>query len=152
MTLSIKRDWVWQKKMELTFLRLFDNPLWKYLLKESPACNGFFGLFTKVKKRSGNSLWYTFSTWFSNKNVPYLILYQWTKFQCHIFFLLKIPNKMCIKFLLRQLMASQTLRFIFNQSLKQWLTGRKKVEDGNTKFWISRERTELFRWNKKHFS
>ena len=23
---------------------------------------------------------------FFHKNVPYLILYQWTKFQCHIFF------------------------------------------------------------------
>ena len=55
-------------------------------LKEFLACNGFFGLFTKVKKGSGNSLWYTFSAWFSNKNVPYLILYQWIKFQCHTFF------------------------------------------------------------------
>ena len=28
----------------------------------------------------------------------------------------------------------------------------KKRENGNTKMWISRERKELFRWNKKHFS
>ena len=28
----------------------------------------------------------------------------------------------------------------------------KKGEDENTKIWISRERKELFRWNKKHFS
>ena len=55
-------------------------------LKEFLARNGFFRLFTKVKKESGNSLWSTFSAWFSNKNVPYLILYQWTKFQCHTFF------------------------------------------------------------------
>ena len=46
----------------------------------------FWGLFTKVKKGYGNSLWYTFSALFSNKNVSYLILYQWTKFQCHTFF------------------------------------------------------------------
>ena len=37
------------------------------------------------------------------------------------------------KFLFKQLMTSQTLRFIFNQPLKPWLTGRKKGEDGNTK-------------------
>ena len=28
---------------------------------------------------------------------------------------------------------------------------RKREEDRNTKIWISRERKELFRWNKKHF-
>ena len=46
---------------------------------------------------------------------------------------------------------SQTLRFIFKQSLKQMEDRDKKREDGNTKVWISRERKELFRWNKKHF-
>ena len=32
---------------------------------------------------------------FFHKNVFYLILYQWTKFQCDIVFYLKISNKMC---------------------------------------------------------
>ena len=27
-----------------------------------------------------------------------------------------------------------------------------RVEDKNTKIWISQERIELFRWNRKHFS
>ena len=36
-------------------------------------------------------------------------------------------------FLFRQLMTSQILRFIFHQPLKQWLTGRKRGEDGNAK-------------------
>ena len=27
----------------------------------------------------------------------------------------------------------------------------KRVEDGNTKIWISREQKELFRWNKNNF-
>ena len=27
-----------------------------------------------------------------------------------------------------------------------------RAEDENTKIWISQERKELFRWNKKHFS
>ena len=57
-----------------------------------------------------------------------------------------------IKFLFRQLMMSQTIGFILDQPLKQWLTGRKRGKDGNTEIWISRERKELFRWNKKHFS
>ena len=30
---------------------------------------------------------YPFSAWFFHSNVSYLILYQWTKFQCHILFL-----------------------------------------------------------------
>ena len=46
-------------------------------------------------------------------------------------------------------MASWTLKFIFDQALKQWLTGRKRGEGKNTEIWISRERKELFRWNKK---
>ena len=41
---------------------------------------------------------------------------------------------------------------VLNQPLKQWLTGKKTKEDENTKILISRERKELFRWNKKHFS
>ena len=41
----------------------------------------------KFKKGSGASFWCTFSAWFSHKNMPYLILYQWTKFQCHTLFL-----------------------------------------------------------------
>ena len=38
------------------------------------------------KLKMGISFWCTFSAWFSHANVPYLILYQLTKFQCHIFF------------------------------------------------------------------
>ena len=38
------------------------------------------------------------------------------------------------------------------QPLKQWLTREKRSKEENTKIWISRERKELFRWNKKHLS
>ena len=41
--------------------------------------------------------------------------------------------KCVIKFLFRQMMTSQTLRFFLDQLLKQWLTGRKRGEDENTK-------------------
>ena len=54
---------------------LFQNLLF---LKESLACNDYFGLFTKIRNGSGGSFWCT--------GVPYLILYQWAKFQCHTFF------------------------------------------------------------------
>ena len=63
----------------------------------------------------------------------------------------RTKSKCIIKFLFRQLMMSWTLRFILNQALKQWLTGRKRGEDGNTKIWISWERKEFFRWNKNIF-
>ena len=33
----------------------------------------------------------------------------------------------------RQFMTSYTLRFMLDQALKQWLTRRKRGEDGNTK-------------------
>ena len=38
-----------------------------------------------------------------------------------------------IKFLFKQLMASQTLRFTFDQAFKHWLTRRKGGEGENTK-------------------
>ena len=69
----------------------------------------------------------------------------------YLFFFSKYQIK-CVKFLFRQLMTSWTLRFILDQALKQWPTERKRGEDGNTKSWISRERKELLRWNKKHLS
>ena len=54
-------------------------------LKELLACNGCFGLFTKIKKWSGTSFWWTFSAWFCHESIPYEIIYQLTKFQCHLF-------------------------------------------------------------------
>ena len=70
----------------------------------------------------------------------------------HLFSFSRYQTKCVIKFLVRQLMISWTLRFIFSHALKQWPTGRKRGEDGNTKIWISWARKELFRWNKKQFS
>ena len=51
----------------------------------------------------------------------------------YLFSFLRYQKKCIIKFLFRQLMMSQTFRFIFNQPLKQWLTGRKRGKDGNAK-------------------
>ena len=54
------------------------------LSRENP--DGCFGLFTKIRKGSDTSFWYNFLHDFFHKNVPYLILYLWTKLQCHTFF------------------------------------------------------------------
>ena len=107
---------------------LFQN----IFLKEFLACNGFFGLFTKVKKGS--------------EMVPiFCMIFQW---KCSLFNTLSLDKvsisylfsslrnetKWLIKFLIRQLMTSQTLRFIFHQPLKQWLTGRKEGKTEIQKF------------------
>ena len=76
-----------KEKIKLTFSRLFIILLQYILfLKEFFACNGCFGLFTKIEMGSGASFWCTFSAWLFHKNVPCLILYQWTRVQCHTFF------------------------------------------------------------------
>ena len=120
------------------------------LLKEFLACNGCFALFTKIIKRSGTRFCCTFSAWFFYKNVLYLILHLWTRFQCHTFFPSQDIKQCVIEFLFRQLMMSWTLRFILDHHLKQCPTGRKWGKDRNTKNSIS-QRKELFRWNKKYF-
>ena len=63
-----------------------------------------------------------------------LILYQWGKVSMlYLFSFLRYQTKCVIKFLFKQLMMSQTVKFMLDQRLKQWLTGRKRGEDGNTK-------------------
>ena len=107
---------------------LFQNIL---LLKELLACNGCFGLFTKIKMGSENSFWIIFSAWFFHKNVSYLILYQWKKFQCHTFFHSQDikPNVLFSSYLDSSwchVISSWYSWFIFDEALKQWLTERKK--------------------------
>ena len=45
----------------------------------------------------------------------------------------RYQTKCVIKFLFRQLMTSQILRFFLDQPLKQRLTGKKRGEEENTK-------------------
>ena len=70
----------------------------------------------------------------------------------HLIFFPRYQTKCVIKFLFWQMMTSYTLGFLLNRTLMQWLTGKKREEEENTKIWISREQKELFIWNKKHFS
>ena len=73
-----------ERKNKVNFLKSFDNFLSTCLiLKRILARNGCFGLFTKIKKWSGTIFWCTFFAWFFHKNILYLIIYQWSKFQCH---------------------------------------------------------------------
>ena len=51
----------------------------------------------------------------------------------HLISFSRYQTKCVIKFLFRQLMMSQTIKFMLDQPLKQWLTGRKREEDANTK-------------------
>ena len=51
----------------------------------------------------------------------------------HLISFSRYQTKCVIKFLFRQLMMSQTTRFMLDQPLKQWPTGRKRGEDTNTK-------------------
>ena len=121
-------------------------------LKEFLACNGCFELFSKMKKGSGASFWCTFSAWFFHKNVPNLILYQWTKFQCHnLFFSLDIKQNVLLS---SNLEVDDIINFkIFLGSNSKAMADRKKKE-GTTKIQKCKylRLIELFRWNKKHFS
>ena len=140
-----------ERKIKLTFLMLFNNPLSKYLISKRISCMQW--LFWVIYQNSGTSFSCTFSELFFHRNVPYLILYQWKKFQFHTFF--PSQNKkqnVLLSFSLDSWWHHKLLRFMFDQPLKQWLTGGKWGEDRDTKIWISRKRKELFRWNKKHFS
>ena len=49
----------------------------------------------------------------------------------YLFSFPRYQTKCVIKFLFSRLM-SQTIRFMLHQALKQWVTGRKTGEDGNT--------------------
>ena len=102
-------------------------------LKEFLACNICFGLFTKVKKGSGTNILCKFSVWLFHKNVPYLIHYQWTKFQCHTFFpswyikQIVLLSSYLVSWRCHKLEDPSSINF-------KGMAGRgKRREDGNTK-------------------
>ena len=94
---------------------LFQNTL---LLKEFLVCNYCFGLFTKIIKRSGICFCCTFSAWFFYKNVLYLILHLWAKFQCHLFSFSGYQTKCVVELLFRRLMTSLTFKIYLPSSSK----------------------------------
>ena len=121
-----------EEKIKLTFVRVFDDPLSKYLTFKRISCMQwlFWVIYQKLKGGVGLAFGAHFLHDFSIKNIFYLTLYQRAKFQHHASFPSQDVKKKCvIKFLFRQLMISQTTRFLLDQPLKQWLTGRKRGED-----------------------
>ena len=97
---------------------LFQNTLF---FKEFLTCKGCFGLSTKIKKGSGSSFW------FFHKNVPYLIPYLSIDkdSMSYISSFSRYQTKCAIKFLIKQLMMSQTLRVIFDHHLNiLWSNGQ----------------------------
>ena len=60
------------------------------------------GYLVKLKRGLGQFFGAHFLHDFFHKNVPYLILYQWPKFKCHI----RYHTKRVTKFLFRQMMTS----------------------------------------------
>ena len=127
---------------------LFQNILF---LRSFLVCNGRFGLFSKIKKGSGASFWCIFIEWFFHKSVSCLILYEWTKFQCHTLFLSQDIKQVV---LLSSYLVDGVINFkIFLGSISKAMVDReKRGEDENTKIWISWERKKFFRWNKIFFS
>ena len=51
----------------------------------------------------------------------------------HLISFPRYQTKCVIKFLFRQMMTSETLGFFLNQPLMQWLTGKNRGEEENTK-------------------
>ena len=118
----------------------FQNTL---VLQVLPACNGCFGLYTKTKKWSDTSFWCSISAWFLHKKCFYYILYQLTKFQCHIFFPSKDIKQNVIKYPYLENYWYHQLRFIFDYPLKQWPIWKKKR--GRWKYKKLEEWNEVFR-------
>ena len=111
---------------------LFQNIL---LLKEFLVCNGCFGLFTKIIKKSGTCFFGIFSAWFFYKNVLYLIYTSSIDkvSKSYLFFLFKISNKMCYWALIETINKINFKIYLYHP-LKQWPIGRKKGRTEIQKF------------------
>ena len=119
---------------------LFQNILF---LKEFLAYNGYFGLFTKFKKGSGTSFWCTFLHDFRIRNGLYLIVYHWTKFQCHTFFLSQdVKQNVSLS---SYLDSDDFINFkIYLGSTSKAMSDReKKMEDGNISEYLGNEKSFL---------
>ena len=84
------------------------------------------GYLAKLKRGLGLAFEAHFLHGFSI-NVPYLVAMS------HLISFSRYQTKYVIKFLFRQVMNSKILRSFLDQSLRQWLTGKIRGEDENTK-------------------
>ena len=74
-----------------------------------------------------------FLAWFFHTNAPYLILYQLTKFQCHIFFFLNVSNKTTYQVLVYTVDDVISFKIYLLSSSKALTEGRKWGEVRKTK-------------------
>ena len=91
------------------------------------------GHLPKLKERQGLAFGTHFLHGFSIKMFLFHTLSTVKVSMSYLFSFPRYQTKCVIKFLFSQLMISQTIRFMLDQPLKQWLTGRKRGEDGNKK-------------------
>ena len=76
-----------ERKIKLTFLRRFDNPLSEFLIfKIISYMQCALGYFPKFKRGLGRAFGAHFLYGFSIRIFSYLLLCQLIKFQCHTFF------------------------------------------------------------------
>ena len=120
-------------------INLFQN-IWTF--KRISWMQWLFWVITKIKKGVWDYLLMHISCIiFPQKCFLFNTLSMGKVSMSYLFSFPRYQTKSFIKFLFRQLM-SQTIRFILDQPLKQWLTGRKRGEDKNTKIWIYISRTK----------
>ena len=119
--------------------------------KKFLACIFCFGLFTKIKR----GLELVFSAYFLHTFsikmyfIKYLLVDQ--VLMSILLSFSRYQIKWAFKFLFSQLVTSWNLKFEFDHLHKQWLTEEKRVEEENTKMWISWE-WKWNKFNKKNFS
>ena len=115
-----------RKKITLTserfLITLLQNSLFS---KDFIACIGCFGLSTKINKRFGTTFRCTFSAYFFNKDVPYLIL-NWLHFNVRPIFLLKISNNMFLNSCLANRWRHKINFKIYLRSFSQAMADRRK--------------------------
>ena len=97
-----------KEKIKLPFkgfsIILFQNIL---LLKEFLACNGYFGIFTKLIKRSGSSFCSIFSAWVFHKKYSLFDTPSMDKVSMsYLFSFSRYQAKCVIQFLFRHMMAT----------------------------------------------
>ena len=138
--------------MKLSFLKLFDNNLSKYFTFKITSCMQW--LFWIIYQNYRGLVLAFAAHFLHHFSIKMFFIWYFIYGQSFnvIPFFPSYQTKCVVEFLFRQLMSSWTLRFIFDHPLKQWTIGRKKGKDRNKEIWISRERNEIFRRHKKHFS
>ena len=137
----------------------FENKIfWKRIIKKALKNLTLFFLSNSVpfngknyqkQKGHGTSQLLLFRLQNKFRKIPLLVIYYVTKFDDVIksgFWIIR-KNYIC-KFMQANSWHHNLFHYHLFFSAWQVWKGREKI----TKIWISRERKELFRWNKKHFS